>query len=78
LLVGAVEYVTGQALTVTSDHFPDDNGDVHEHDINALFEAGLTNGFGDGTYRPNNPVQRDQMASFLVRAFDVLMVPTHT
>jgi hypothetical protein len=78
LLVGAVEYVRGQPLPVTSDHFPDDNGDVHEHAINALFEAGLTNGFGDGTYRPNNPVQRDQMASFLVRAFDVLMVPTHT
>jgi hypothetical protein len=78
LLVGAVEYVRGQPLPVTSDHFPDDNGDVHEHDINALFEAGLTNGFGDGTYRPNNPVQRDQMASFLVRAFNVLMVPTHT
>jgi hypothetical protein len=73
LLVGAVEYVTGAPLAVASDDFPDDNGDVHEHDIDALFEAGLTTGFSDGTFRPGDAVRRDQMASFLVRGYDALV-----
>jgi hypothetical protein len=76
LLVGAVEYVTGAPLPVVTDHFVDDNGDVHEHDINALFESGLTTGFGDGTFRPFQAVRRDQMASFLVRGYDALVPST--
>jgi hypothetical protein len=33
--------------------------------VEALFNAGLTAGFPDGTYRPNNPVTRAEMAVFL-------------
>jgi hypothetical protein len=37
--------------------------------IKRLSEMGITKGYGDGTYRPNNTVTRDQMAAFLARAF---------
>lgn len=35
--------------------------------IEALREAGLTGGYADGTYRPENPVTRAEMAVFLER-----------
>ena len=37
--------------------------------IKRLFELGITTGYSDGTYRPNNTVTRAQMAAFLARAF---------
>jgi hypothetical protein len=50
-----------------------DVGRDHPHYgmIEALAEEGVTLGRGDGTYRPDNNVTRGQMASFLVRAFDL-------
>jgi hypothetical protein len=36
--------------------------------INAIKEAGITTGYGDGTYGPEDPVSRDQMAVFIIRA----------
>jgi IPT/TIG domain/S-layer homology domain len=36
--------------------------------IEALFEAGITGGCGNGNYCPNNPVTRQQMAVFLLKA----------
>jgi subtilisin family serine protease len=55
----------------TMDHFTDDNGNIHEAAINRLAEAGVTTGCGGGKYCPSAPVARDQMASFLVRAFEL-------
>jgi hypothetical protein len=37
--------------------------------IKRFFELGITTGYSDGTYRPNNTVIRRQMAAFLDRAF---------
>jgi N-acetylmuramoyl-L-alanine amidase len=37
--------------------------------INEIARRGWTNGYPDGTYGPNNPVRRDEMATFLVTAF---------
>ena len=54
----------------TTDFFPDDDGSVHEPNINALAAVGIVEGFADGTYRPGNPVFRDQMASFVMRGYD--------
>jgi SpoIID/LytB domain protein len=51
-----------------SDHFSDDGGSVHEDSINAMFEAGITNGCGDGRYCPNSELKRREMAVFMVRA----------
>lgn len=53
----------------SGDHFSDDTGSPHEPSINRLYEEGITTGFSDGTYRPGGHVSREQMASFLTRAF---------
>jgi hypothetical protein len=71
-LVRAYEYV-GPRLTATSDWFPDDDGNAHEDNINKAADAGFTGGRSDGTYGPNEPVRRDQMASFLARVLDLLV-----
>lgn len=54
-----------------TDHFDDDSGSTFEDDINAIAEEGITLGCNppDNThYCPDEPVERDQMASFLARA----------
>jgi hypothetical protein len=48
-------------------------GDVHSGDfaadwIEALAAEGITGGCGGGNYCPQNPVRRDQMAAFLLKA----------
>ena len=56
---------------VPPDHFDDDDGSVHEGDINALASAGITTGCGQWRrFCPLDPVTREQMAAFLHRAFD--------
>ena len=50
------------------DSFSDDDGSIHEPDINSLAEAGITGGCGDGIFCPTAPVYRDEMASFMSRA----------
>jgi hypothetical protein len=52
------------------DYFSDDEGSVHEADINRMAAAGLTTGCGGGRYCPSGAVTREQMAAFLHRAFD--------
>jgi hypothetical protein len=52
-----------------ADYFTDDEASFHEPDINRLAEAGITNGCGAGIYCPTSLVTREQMASFLARAF---------
>ncbi|WP_432361394.1 S-layer homology domain-containing protein [Sporosarcina sp. UB5] len=39
--------------------------------IAALAEAKIINGYGDGRYGPNDPIKRGQLASILVKAFDL-------
>ena len=56
---------------VPPDHFDDDDGSVHEGDINSLASAGITTGCGQWRrFCPFDPVTREQMAAFLHRAFD--------
>ena len=52
----------------TIDFFEDDDGSTHEDNINRVAEAGIATGFADGTYRPQDPVRRDHMATFMARA----------
>lgn len=49
--------------------FSDTAGHWAEDWIEALRAAGITGGFPDGTYRPEEVVTRGQMAVFLVKAF---------
>jgi hypothetical protein len=39
--------------------------------VERLYELGITTGYDDQTYRPDAPVSRAEMASFLTRAFDL-------
>ena len=43
--------------------------------IERLAQLGITVGFGEGTYRPDNPVSRAETAVFIVRAFDLPILP---
>lgn len=51
-----------------TDFFTDDEGSIHEDDINRSAAAGITTGCGGGQFCPGGSVTREQMASFLVRA----------
>jgi putative cell wall-binding protein len=56
---------------VQGDRFSDVPADhVHAGRINAVAEAGIAGGYDDGTFRPNIPVTRAQMATFLSNALD--------
>lgn len=61
----------------SADYFDDDNGDIHEDNINRIAEAGITLGVKPRTFEPTAIVPRDQMASFLARAFKDLEMPTY-
>jgi hypothetical protein len=76
--MGYVDYGDG-------DLFIDDNGSVFEADIDKLGTAGVTKGCNPTTndrYCPDDPVKRDQMASFLTRALSLTPIvpppPTST
>ena len=53
----------------TRDYFTDDNESEHEGNINRIAEAGITAGCTATRFCPRASVTREQMASFLARAF---------
>lgn len=53
--------------TSTATPFTDVRGGTHAGAIAAASEAGFILGFADGTFRPNAPIKRDQMAALLFR-----------
>jgi Lysyl oxidase/S-layer homology domain len=55
----------------TRDFFSDDASSQHEGDINRVAAAGITVGCSSGRFCPRSTVTREQMASFLVRAFQL-------
>ena len=64
---------TGFALpSAPPDAFGDDNGSVHERAINQLAALGVVTGVRPGVYAPGDLVTRAQMATFLVRAHDLV------
>lgn len=50
--------------------FRDDDGTTHAANIDKLAAAGIAGGRADGTYGPEGPVTRNQMASFIVRTLE--------
>lgn len=52
--------------------FSDVGSSVHVPAINAIAEAGITLGCGDGRYCPQGAVRRGEMASFLARALGLV------
>ena len=72
-LVRAAELATGLSLSSAAGSF-DDVGAANAHfeQVNGAAQHGLVQGFGDGTYRPDQGVRRDQLASFTVRLVTAL------
>jgi hypothetical protein len=56
-------------LPAPSGRFTDTAGSPYEWAISSVEAAGITQGCAIDRYCPNDPVTREQMASFLVRAF---------
>ncbi|MFP4513900.1 MAG: phosphodiester glycosidase family protein, partial [Acidimicrobiales bacterium] len=50
--------------------FPDTAGHSHAPNIDRLAAMGIVGGFSDGLYRPDAPVTRAQMASFIARTWE--------
>lgn len=67
-LARSVAFMTGSPLVSTTDFFTDDDGSVHEADINAIAAAGITGGRDATRYAPSDVVRRDAMAAFLLRS----------
>ncbi|HJU81638.1 MAG TPA: S-layer homology domain-containing protein [Acidimicrobiia bacterium] len=61
-------------LTPTQHNFADVGTSTHAQDIGAIAAAGITTGCGPGLYCPFDWVTREQMASFLARAFEIAKV----
>ena len=59
-----------------SGSFVDDDGSIHEPDINAIAAAGITAGCGPSLYCPRSSVTRAEMATFLARALKLAPVST--
>lgn len=51
--------------------FLDDDGSVHEANIVELWKMGITRGCADDRYCPDRGVRRAELATMLVRAFDL-------
>jgi hypothetical protein len=63
--------VRGYGIPRAADRFPDVDGrSEHASAIGGLARAGISTGYGDGTYRPQQPVSRAEMAALLSRATD--------
>lgn len=73
----AAEFATDAALTSATPAFNDiEAGNVHFASINGTAEAGLVSGFSDRTYRPGLGLRRDQMASSVLRLFELMVQTT--
>jgi hypothetical protein len=67
IMVRAFEYVTGEPLPDGEDAFEDDDGNVHESNIDAAAAMGWIRGTTSTTFSPDASVRRGQMASIVVR-----------
>ncbi|HSK24986.1 MAG TPA: S-layer homology domain-containing protein [Egicoccus sp.] len=74
LLVRTYEYITDSALTRAADEFDDDDGSAHEAAIDKAANAGLTGGHSVSSYQPIVAVKRGQMATFLTRIANRLVI----
>jgi hypothetical protein len=72
----AVMLVRALDLPATpDDHFADDDGNPSEKAINALAEAGATQGCGEGEFCPDRLLTRGEMSSLIVRAMNLSPPP---
>lgn len=68
---GSTVLPSQQLASVGISRFPDAHGDVLEEGIAFVDHAGVTTGVSETAFAPRRVVTREQMASFLDRAFDL-------
>jgi hypothetical protein len=73
MLVRAYAVVAGSDLAAGANAFTDDEGSVHEADINAAAAAGWLNGIGGGLFNPNGNAKRGQFSSMVMRMMSTLV-----
>jgi pimeloyl-ACP methyl ester carboxylesterase len=73
----ALSHLTGEQLEGEGDFFGDDDGDVHEPNIDLVAQLGVAVGVDAERFDPGSAITRGQMAAFLVRALAVLEVRGH-
>jgi len=72
-LARAVAHRQGAPLPAAADYFADDDGSAHEQTIDQVAAAGLVGGVRLHIYGPGDAVRRDQLATILARALDLLV-----
>jgi hypothetical protein len=75
-IVGAVASGKPAVAIGVSGAFVDDDGSLHEPDINAIAAVGITAGCGPSIYCPSALVTRAEMATFLARALELTPLDT--
>lgn len=71
-LIRAAEYGNNRSMSSEAQAFSDvPPSNIHFPRVNGAAHTGIANGYPDGTYRPNDPVRRDQMATYLNRLFNI-------
>lgn len=73
LFARAWAVVTGGELAAGEDAFTDDEGNVHEDDINAVAAMGWVKGRGEGIFAPREEATRGQFATMLARMLSTLV-----
>ena len=59
----------GKQVPITENKFNDISNDYWaKNEVNYLASKGLFNGYEDGTFRPENPITRAEVATILVRS----------
>lgn len=71
LMLSRVEQLGLDASADTETDFSDVSDEELVGPIEALVNAGIANGYQDGTFKPFNEIQRQHMAKFIVEAFDL-------
>jgi hypothetical protein len=74
LMVRAHRVVVGSALPAGPDAFGDDDGSVHEANINAAAAVGWIQGRGPRVFEPRSDISRAQMASVTARVANTWVV----
>lgn len=70
----AFSHLTSSTLPAGPSAFGDTEGNVHEAAIDRIAHAGIAEGVAGDRFAPDQVVTRGQMARFLMRLFDLLVV----
>ncbi len=71
ILIGVLLFLVIPKVSAATGCFPDTNGHWAETFICWLKNNGITGGYPDGTYRPENSVTRAEMSVFVKNVYDV-------